>query len=103
MDEVFPCAITAYLVSTGRFSIYVAPVVSPHAGCNFLYFITTLFQKAVDVVFFVATTHLISSGFFFSYVVTVVSLSSESNFPHVFATLFEKAMHLVFLPLTLHI
>ena len=57
MDAVFPGAVTAYLVSIERFSIYVAPVVSPHGGCDFPYFITTLSKSSRRNFFYVATTH----------------------------------------------
>ena len=57
MDAVFPGAVTAYLVSIERFSIYVAPAVSPHGGCDFPYFITTLSKSSRRNFFYVATTH----------------------------------------------
>ena len=57
-DAVFHCAATAYLVSTERFSIYDAPAVSPHGVCDFPYFITIVFQKAADVIFFMLPPHV---------------------------------------------
>ena len=64
MEAVFPGAVTAYLVSIERFSIYVAPAVSPHGGCD-LRILSLLYQKAVDVVL-LCSHHTLNKQWIFS-------------------------------------
>ena len=101
----FPCAVTAYLVSNEWFSI-CCPCCYTSQWMYFPYFVTALFQRAVDEVFsflYVATTHFISSGCFSICCQCLVSLSSGSNLPHAFTTPFQKVMDVAFLAVTLHI
>ena len=80
MDAVFHCAVTAYLVSIEKFLKYVAPAVSPHGGYDFPYFITTLFQKAVDAVFLCCH----------------YAFNKQWTFSHLLSLLFHLAVEVIF-------
>ena len=57
IQKAVDVVVTAHLISSGCISIYVVTAVSLNGGCCFPDFVTSLFQKAVDLVLHVLSLH----------------------------------------------